>query len=396
MPVEGQRQRGYRFVAPVSRAGIAEVTAVEAPVPSRRVPVLALALASALVVVAGTLWIRNRTESEAPLKAVPLTSYPGYESEPSFSPDGKQVAFAWKGEKGDNWDIYVQLIGSGRPLRLTTDPARDFSPSWSPDGQSIAFVRWDSGNNASLLRVPALGGAEREVAQLGTMQDNPNIGGWTPDGRSLVVSVKEGDRPYGLFLFSMESGERRRLTSPPAGMGGDPRSRISPDGRTLAFMRLPTSAAFPADVYTLGLTPDFVAKGEPKRLTFFSAPNTGGMAWTSDSREIVFAASSGGPLGLWRMPVSGSEKPRAPCGWRECIPRRNLSSCQPDDLRTTGSTRLQHLAAGPDRCGFVPSSPDCLHSSGPERPILARRQENRFRLGPFGAPRDLGMRRRWL
>jgi Tol biopolymer transport system component len=97
---------------------------------------------------------------------VPLTTYPGTEAFPSFSPDGKQLAFSWDGEKQDNIDIYVQLIGSsGRPLRLTTDPAVDSAPAWSPDGGSIAFVRRRNGR-AKIILVPALGGPERELIDL--------------------------------------------------------------------------------------------------------------------------------------------------------------------------------------------------------------------------------------
>ena len=65
----------------------------------------------------------------------------GEEMNPTFSPDGGQIAFAWNGEKGDNADIYLKMVGSPEVRRLTTDPARDVAPSWSPDGRQIAFLR---------------------------------------------------------------------------------------------------------------------------------------------------------------------------------------------------------------------------------------------------------------
>jgi Tol biopolymer transport system component len=49
--------------------------------------------------------------------------------------------------------------------------------------------------------------------------------------------VEPLDEPDGIFLLSLESGERRRLTRPPAGYRGDSVPRFSPDGRTLAFIR---------------------------------------------------------------------------------------------------------------------------------------------------------------
>src|SRR5207244_1977568 len=79
--------------------------------------------------------------SAPPLKVIPFTSYPGSETHAAFSSDGNQIAFVWGGEKGDNQDIYVKLIGSGQPLRLTTNPAADTHPTWSPDGRYIAFFR---------------------------------------------------------------------------------------------------------------------------------------------------------------------------------------------------------------------------------------------------------------
>ena len=48
-----------------------------------------------------------------------------YGDRPTFSPDGDQVAFAWNGEKADNFDIYVKIIGSSEVRRLTVDPGSD-------------------------------------------------------------------------------------------------------------------------------------------------------------------------------------------------------------------------------------------------------------------------------
>jgi Tol biopolymer transport system component len=73
---------------------------------------------------------------------VPVTSYPGRETGPSFSPDANQIAFSWDGDKGDNLDIYVKLLGENGALRLTSDPQPEYSPAWSPDGRHIAFCRW--------------------------------------------------------------------------------------------------------------------------------------------------------------------------------------------------------------------------------------------------------------
>ena len=62
--------------------------------------------------VGGWLFRGSPGKPQAAPEVIPLTTYPGSERSPSFSPDGNQVAFSWNGEKQDNYDIYVKQIGS--------------------------------------------------------------------------------------------------------------------------------------------------------------------------------------------------------------------------------------------------------------------------------------------
>src|ERR1019366_266518 len=81
-------------------------TGVHAPAPKRT---WLWAAAGALMVLAlAGAWFLRRPTSISPQALVPVTSYPGSEMFPSFSPDGRQIAFSWNGEKGDNYDIYVK------------------------------------------------------------------------------------------------------------------------------------------------------------------------------------------------------------------------------------------------------------------------------------------------
>ncbi len=131
---------------------------------------LGIAAAAVVLTIAG-LAVRNfLPTTEAPLepmRAVPLTSYPGSEGGGSFPPDGNQIVFTWNGEHQEDVDLYVKLIGPGPPLRLTTDPAWDHSAVWSPDGRHIAFLRGHppAGDKIGLFLIPALGGQERKLAE---------------------------------------------------------------------------------------------------------------------------------------------------------------------------------------------------------------------------------------
>ena len=234
------------------------------------------------------------------LNAIPLTSYQGRENQVSFSPDGNQIAFVWNGPHGDNSDIYVKLVDAETPLRLTTDAAEDINPVWSPDGRSIAFLR-HSAERSEVYLIPALGGAERKLAGMAPYQV-PSDGSssyFSPDGRYLAVPDRLlSSEPLGIFLISIDTGDRRRLTSPPPGILGDYCPAFSPDGRSLAFTR---SARWSTDdVYVVALS-----GGEPARVTFDNM-TIHGIAWTSDSREIVFASRRGGSTRhLWRVAVGG-------------------------------------------------------------------------------------------
>src|SRR2546429_2258205 len=82
---------------------------------------------------AGDIWIVERSGGEARK----LTSHPGEENFPVFSPDGSQIAFSR--QVGGNWDVYVMSANGGEARRLTFDPRADLVHGWTPDGQSILF-----------------------------------------------------------------------------------------------------------------------------------------------------------------------------------------------------------------------------------------------------------------
>jgi serine/threonine protein kinase/Tol biopolymer transport system component len=275
---------------------------------NRHFPRAALAAAAFLVLATvgllGTAYRGLRKESQpADLVSVPLIAWPGTAYMPTFSPDGNRVAFAWRGEKGDKPHIYIEQIGSGaRPVQLTNGPA-DFYPAWSPDDKYIAFFR-NVGSGYALMLVPSIGGPERKVADF---PDGAGLEAWSPDSKWLAMVVWSRHDPGSIWLVSVSTGERRRLTTPPATTRGDVWPSISPDGRSIAFEREVTSYAFAP--YVLKLSRDYRPEGAPREPTTMRYSDMGGMAWTADGREVVFSA---GPLGnesLFRVPASGRHSP---------------------------------------------------------------------------------------
>ena len=280
----------------------------------QRRPLLAWLIAVVLLV-ATTVWYARRSGGREPTPTmVPLTSYAGYEGQPAFSPDGNQVAFSWDGDKQDNLDIYVKLIGSPTPLRLTHDPLPEFSPAWSPDGGSIAFLRappTGASDRAALVLIPAIGGPERKVTELrlgfgvGSGGAKPD---WSPDGKWVAVSDRYGDdERFQIYLVEVESGKRRRMTAPPQGVMGDAFPAFSRDGKHLAFVR--RTGTTTTQIYVSDLSGDLTAKGEPRLITHENRINLDPV-WTSDGKDIVYASAATNLSSLWRIPASGSGVPR--------------------------------------------------------------------------------------
>ena len=321
-----------------------------------------------VLVVAGWLAMSRRPQAPAAEPTIlPITSDPGSEITASFSPDGNQVAFAWRREGREDYDIYVKVVGSDKLLQLTNTPEWDVAPAWSPDGREIAFHRSEREGGSGIFTVSPLGGPERLVTELGgiglaywwpTPRFTTQQFSWSPDGKWLAHA--------GISLISAATGEKRRLTSPPKGIW-DAYPAFSRDGQFLAFVRGSPNAH---DLYVVSAT-----GGEP-RLVLSQAQVIFGLCWTADGREIVYssAKSEWDEAGLWRVSVSGGPARRlaegseqawapsiSPQGTRLAFTRRT-SDTNIWEVRAPGDDGLQEPATkliASTRMDAVPAfSPD--------------------------------------
>jgi Tol biopolymer transport system component len=264
--------------------------------------------AVALALAALALWLLSPAQRLPEPSITPVTSYPGLESAPSFSPDGKQAAFVWNGRDG-NLDIYTKELTVDTPHRLTTSPAQDLNPAWSPDGTAIAFLRAWSDGRGEVGLVPANGGTERLIAATHPVRgawrpdaaDHGRSLGpvWTPDGRNLVVTDRcesDGASPDCLFLLNLDGRRMRKLTSPPHESLSDTAAAISPDGSQVAFVRA-FNARETTELYVQPLN-----GGEARPLTPDGKTVTA-VAWGGE--RIFFASNRTGESRLWSVPARG-------------------------------------------------------------------------------------------
>jgi tricorn protease len=143
---------------------------------------------------------------------------------PALSPDGKRIAFVWRG------DLWSADSGGGRAYPVTSHLELDAYPLFSPDGRWIAFSSVRSGN-WDIHLVPASGGGPRQL----TFSSNSEIAtDWSPDGKHLVFSASY-DKPYSsLFTLDVATLRFRKLTEDIDSLG---QATYSPDGKLLVFQR---------------------------------------------------------------------------------------------------------------------------------------------------------------
>ena len=327
---------------------------------------------------------QERPTPSAPTPPVALTTFPGMEFQPTLSPESTHVAFAWNGPKQDNVDIYVQQIGAGLPLRLTSDPLNDQNPVWSPDGRWIAFLRGRApagrafAGRAELRLIPPLGGTERMVTEV-SLRAQPNVAHltWCPDNSCLIVTDEQGDRkPYALFVVSLDSGEKRRLTTPPESMIGDLNPAVAPDGRSMVFQRFPSGAG--AELHWVAVDERMMPVGDPRRLT-------------SPSLNAIH------PCGCPRATTSSSQPKGASGGNPRVTMARRLAFPTPAKTGCGQPSRVSSQVVRPAWC--TPAASTTETSGVSTHPLLAlRRPPQLCRLLRRGRTRTPSCRRagaRW-
>lgn len=317
--IETLPRRGYRFIAPVERA--AELALVEGPSQPQLPPQIAPAAhplrrlgwvaACLLAIAAAGLWLARDRRPLPVQRLVHLTTSPGNERHPAFSPDGKQVAFTWNGDNpadSGNFDIYVKVVGDETPSRLTSTPGGNAYPAWSPDGRQIAFASQRSGGGIYLIS-PLGAEPERKVANLDT-DGRPS---WSGDGKHLLVARRHletnptpGDGA--LFLIPIASGgDPRPILVPPPGIWHrDP--AYAPDGRSLAFVSCSGVSGAPSCMIQIVAVKDgLIPSGDSRQIKIFTDVTS--LAWTADGASLIYSTGVGDVGHMWRVGAGNGKKP---------------------------------------------------------------------------------------
>jgi Tol biopolymer transport system component len=163
-----------------------------------------------------------------------LTSSPGVDQDPAWSPDGTRIAFSSNRE--GNSDVYVMNADGSNVVKLTDSLLDDTDPAWSPDGTRIAFVSTRSQNageiGESSEEIWVMGADGSDLVRLTAntvIDDDP---AWSPDGRRIAWMRWSGSTGMDIWAMNADGTGPVRLTT--AG-GDDERPSWSPDGSRIVF-----------------------------------------------------------------------------------------------------------------------------------------------------------------
>lgn len=201
---------------------------------------------------------------------------------PSFSPDGRRIAFGvWR----PGAPINVWLMDSdGRNLtQLTSDPAGSGLPVWVAGGDEVAFVS-TRGGSARLWSKNLASGEERPIFQLGAGMDFPRL---SPDGQHVAFNSRQQGGTINVWTAALAGGAPRQLTFDEELMGFP---CWSPDGSLIAFEMKRGDDTHIAVIPAGG--------GTPTQLTF-DPGQSWPHSWSPDGGKIAFAGFRDGSWNVW-------------------------------------------------------------------------------------------------
>jgi eukaryotic-like serine/threonine-protein kinase len=193
---------------------------------------------------------------------------------PALSPDGRQVALSRS--VGGNVDLWLQdLTRSGARARLTTSPGPDIFPIWSPDGQRIAYGA--SGETSFGLGTVSTTGGEAVTVFDGPLQEIPTD--WSRDGRFILYRIQQGPRSIDLWALPLD-GSRKPFPVSELPNADERLAEFSPDGKWVAFESNETGRY---EVYVQAFP-------KPGAKTVVSTAGGRQARWSPDGKELFYVA----------------------------------------------------------------------------------------------------------
>jgi len=254
--------------------------------------------------------------------ATRITSGPAFDMQPRFSPDGTRIAFS--SDRNGLWNIWVAK-GDGTAPSQVSKENRWFvnSPTWAPDGMSIYarkhFVRQRSLGSGEIWQFHVSGGDGLQVTEKNGWQKDAGEPAISPDGEVLYYSkdITPGENfeynknpfstIYAIIRRDLKTGKERTVVARP---GGSIAPRVSPDGKSIAFVRRVDlgSRLFVRDLASGVETSIFDGLDKDLQEAWAVHGVYAQYAWMPDGKGLVIW----GKGGLWRVDVAARTGTKIP------------------------------------------------------------------------------------
>ena len=215
----------------------------------------------------------------------------------TISADGKKLAYSTRTQIGDLMSVPIapdsgEPVGPSSPLTQSTSYRKSL-PSFSPDGRKIAFVQFRGGENQKIWMMDRDGSNISQLTTGGSLDWAPS---WFPDNDTIAfLSHEEGQPNQRIWSVSVGTGRKKFLLDPGQEIGWP---RLSPDGKQFAFNSTKSGTI---NVWTASL-----GGGAPRQLTF-DTEQMGWPCWSPDGKLLLLSIKRGAGSYLGTMPAAGGE-----------------------------------------------------------------------------------------
>lgn len=208
--------------------------------------------------------------------------------EPTFSPDGRQLAFVRSFSNGVD-DLYILTLADKSVRRVTSDRRAIIGVTWAADAKSLIMAASARGVPNTLWRVPASGGAPQRMLGVNGPVAHPSV---SRDGKRLAYDVTLVNT--NIWIGDLAAGTSRKLL---ASTVSDSSPQFSPDGDRVAFRSDRT-----------GTDEIWICNRDgrnPVRLTYFNGSTVGSPRWSPDGKWIAFDTRAKGNPDIYVISANG-------------------------------------------------------------------------------------------